>query len=51
MLNSSVEQLVGLYSEEQSAGSPYNTGDGVLSTGLADKVSSSFPESVIRTRV
>jgi len=39
MLNSSVEQLVGLYSEEQSAGSPYNTGDGALSTGLADKVS------------
>ncbi|GAA5824315.1 hypothetical protein JCM5353_007020 [Sporobolomyces roseus] len=37
MLNSSVEQLVGLYSEEQSAGSPYNTGDGALSTGLADK--------------
>lgn len=41
MLNSSIETLVSLYSEEQSAGSPYNTGDGALSTGLADKVSTS----------
>jgi len=42
MLNSSVEHLVSLYSEEPSAGSPYNTGDGVLTTGLADKVSFQF---------
>ncbi|GAA6022851.1 hypothetical protein JCM11491_007018 [Sporobolomyces phaffii] len=42
MLNSSVEHLVSLYSEEPSAGSPYNTGDGVLSTGLADKRSCSI---------
>ncbi|GAA5939261.1 uncharacterized protein JCM15063_004469 [Sporobolomyces koalae] len=42
MLNSSVEHLVSLYSEEPSAGSPYNTGDGVLATGLADKRSCSI---------
>lgn len=38
MLNSSVEHLVSLYSEDPAAGSPYNTGDGVLATGLQDKV-------------
>ncbi|GAA5994971.1 hypothetical protein JCM5350_001071 [Sporobolomyces pararoseus] len=42
MLNSSVEHLVSLYSEEPSAGSPYNTGDGVLATGLQDKRSCSI---------
>ncbi|GAA5837771.1 hypothetical protein JCM3766R1_000579 [Sporobolomyces carnicolor] len=42
MLNSSVEHLVSLYSEDPAAGSPYNTGDGVLATGLQDKRSCSI---------
>ncbi|GAA6061459.1 hypothetical protein JCM10212_005662 [Sporobolomyces blumeae] len=42
MTNNSLEHLVSLYSEEPSAGSPYNTGDGVLATGLSDKRSCSI---------
>ncbi|GAA6022853.1 hypothetical protein JCM11491_007019 [Sporobolomyces phaffii] len=33
----STEQLVSKYSNEQSEGCPFNTGDGVLPTGLQDK--------------
>ncbi|GAA5950607.1 hypothetical protein JCM3765_000548 [Sporobolomyces pararoseus] len=33
----STEELVSLYSEEPAEGCPYNTGDGVLPSGLQDK--------------
>jgi hypothetical protein len=36
----STQALVSKYSTEQAQGCPYNTGDGVLPTGLQDKVSS-----------
>jgi hypothetical protein len=35
----SSQELVSRYSTEQSEGCPFNTGDGVLPTGLQDKVS------------
>lgn len=38
--NSSIDKILELYPDDPSIGSPYNTGDGYLSTGLQDKVSS-----------
>ncbi|ORY88278.1 alpha/beta-hydrolase [Leucosporidium creatinivorum] len=40
--NSSIDKILQLYPDDPSVGSPYNTGDGYLSTGLQDKVSCSI---------
>ncbi|GAA6061450.1 hypothetical protein JCM10212_005653 [Sporobolomyces blumeae] len=43
------EKLVSLYPDEPAIGCPYNTGDGVLPTGLQDKRSLSIAGDVVMT--
>jgi acetylcholinesterase len=37
LTNASIGKILELYPDDPSAGCPYNTGDGILSTGAQDK--------------